>query len=577
MAVPAALAGAYTNSGPLTRRMNLGIEVRQPHPTDTVYRYKNWCAAAQGWREYEEGTWISSESDVPLNSQGLPAEVPGGMVTRAMVQAVWTEAGNGGRNQGTFPAGNYVFTYSGSADVLTVNGSGVTVNSSEEGRIEFSSDGSEDVYIEISGVVSSLADFVMEEAKYEGHWTAGNYWYPETLVELSGVKCLEFEAYNICPGWPQTATPFPTWAQRQPVAWFGYRHNPVFGHADRNTAGSDFRIMPYELQVDLVNKIGCNYWITIPYWADQSFVESLAAYVHANLHARATVYIEYCGEPFFDGSLATPVNYCSEYLYDLGVAEGDPNTQADRYCIRAEERFTWFKGQCTGRTVKAALISGTGDTWSGFRASWISDLTANVSAEVVTPDLWTSSIYPGGKITPASGGMSKTWAGWLTATVDDMNNALNAEVVAKVAGLATIATTIASTGLPLGLYEFGMACRVGDFWGGYEEEADTIGDLIRAATASEDEYWRMLYMLNAVHSICTELAVLYCTGTARHNEVPWGLISASGGIRRYSSSSSPWSTEEPRYYAFKRFLTGAALDSGLASGNLQRVRQTGRR
>ena len=552
--IPTVLQGQYTNSGPLTRSLNLGFEVRNQDHYETVYRFKNWCASADGWVEYTAGTWTATGNDTPLDSNGYPTNVPEGTVTRSGVQAVWTEDGNGGRNQGTFPSGSYVFTYSGTAGSIEVKGDHITVTSTAAGRIEFTNPGTEDVYIEISGAVSGLADFVMCEAAYEGEWEAGDYWRPGGLIDLAGTKCIQFGSWNICAGWPTTNPP-PTWAQRSTVDWYGFYNNPAGSHGDRWTAGSDFREMPYELQIDLVNQLGCNCWINLPYWADEDFTTSLASLLGQQLHSDAIIYVEYCVEPFFDGSVASPPNYCCEYLYDIGVAEGDTNPQVDQYAKRAAEVFGWFKTALYGRDVRAVVISSVNDTFSAFRSGWIANLVAHINTGTVKPDLWASSIYPGSLVTPSGGGMNKTWAQWVSASVQDVNDYLNDDLLYKLNELDDLISTVSDTGLPMGMYEFGFTAGATDYWGGDEVEADTIGDLMRSAMASEDAYWRHIYTMNALHDKCSEMLIYHSAAAHWGNNVPWGSVNTLQDIGRFSPPGDGSIFDHPRYYAIKSFLT----------------------
>lgn len=577
MAVPAALAGEYTNNGALTHSMLLGLEVRNQAEFDTCYQHKNWCSVASGWVEYEEDSWTLSGDDVVLNDYGLPNNVPSGKEHKCALQNIWSSyVGRGGVNDGTYPKGKYILTYDGYVDTIEVLGDGVTVLSETIGRIEFLSDSSDSITLKIKGTIhDTLRNFVCEEEKYEGDFARGDYWYPGFLNELRGFPVLEFEAWDICPAWPTTNTPYPTWAQIRDKEWFGYYDNPYYSNSlSYHVAGKDFRHMPYELQVDLCNKLEIDPWITIPYWASDSFVTSLATYWTNRLHKGATIYIEYAGEPFFSGSAASPSTQGAKYLYDTGVANGDTPPQPTAYCSRAEEVFALFKAS-SNHTVNAAVTSGTTD--GGYLcADWIDTIKSTYnSGDMASVDHWSTSIYIGGQITPASGGLNHTWNWWRdTGTYEDFNDEINDAIDAKVTALDTLKTNISSTGLPLGMYEFGFSAAVDDYWSESDtvkQEADAIGDKLRAAYESEDEHWRCTYLLNKLREICDAVVIWYCSSTARYNPVPWGLADNNLTLKTFAQSSSDVpDSDDPRYYAVKEFVRGERIGIAVTDTNILR-------
>jgi hypothetical protein len=554
--------------------MNLGVELFGQRAWETCYRYKNWCKAAEGWTEYNAGTWVLSGDDVSLTSAGYPSNIPINTVHRSTIQAVWTSyAGNGGRNSGVFPSGNYVFTYSGSVENIDILGNGLSNVSKSSGRITFTSDGTETMYIELSGTISdALSDFVLCESKYEGDWESGDYWYPQVLNELAGFACLEFEAWDLCAAWTTTSTPYPTWQQIRDKDYYCYHRQPIHTSADRYKAGTDFRHVPYELQADLVNQTESNIWITIPYWASDAFVTSLATYMSDTLHSSATIYIEYAVEPFFNGSSESPFTQGAKYCYDQGVLAEHSNPQVDYYATRANEIFGLFVDNST-HTVRPCVTSATNDTWSGYCFDWISNLVAHIVADDIEDvEEWSSSIYPGDVIDPDDGGMGETWANWVSSgTAEDVNTYLNSAVITYIGYLEDLKDDISSTNLPLGLYEFGESPVISGFSGEdppIPAQADTIGDLVREALNSEDEHWRTTYLLNAVDSICSGTVIYYRGASVQDNESPWGISDTNLDLLPWigNSENLPDATH-PRYYAMKEFvrihfLTGEDMTSG---------------
>lgn len=58
----------------------------------------------------------------------------------------------------------------------------------------------------------------------------------------------------------------------------------------------------YEYMIQLANAVGADAWITVPYAADDEFVEALAKLIRANLDEDLKVYIEYASEVWRPGS-----------------------------------------------------------------------------------------------------------------------------------------------------------------------------------------------------------------------------------------------------------------------------------
>lgn len=561
MPVPDLLKGDYTRLGAWTPNAKFGVEIRNPEVWSRERRYKNWCKQATGWTEYNAGTWILSGNDVVLTSDGYPQVIPAGKVHRSEIQAVWTAfAGNGGRNDGTFPAGEYVFTYDGDVDTLTLNGTGISVTHTEPGRMEFTSDGSATIYLEMSGTINQpLHNFMICEDKYEGDWETGDYWYPETLKELKHFKCIEFEAWLICPGWPSANTPYPTWDQRRAPDYYCYHNQPIWSSADAFTAGKDFRHMPYELQADLINKLEVDIWITIPYWASDDYVVNLARFMHEHLHKDAGIYIEYGGEPFFDGDVASPVSYGGEYMFDQGVAAAYANPQIDFYALRAEQVFSLFKATIPERTVHACVTSKPIDTGI-LRADWIANLRAHVlGGSIPSADEWSTSVYIGGSVDKDAGsGMGDTWANWVASgTVSQANAYMNQDLLNTLATLDGFLGTISDVPLKKGMYEFGFTGSVVNFEGVADAEADTIGDIMRAAHKTEDEYWRVMYLFNWLVEHMDGIMIIYCAATPHANATMWGIADTNADL----SPKRPYHLHmvddvHPRYYAIKEFLKG---------------------
>ena len=560
MPIPDALHDEETHYGAFTPQANIGSEIRENLHYDTVRRYKNFCCGADAWWEYNAGTWTLSGNWITLTERGYPAVIPAGKCQRSSIQSVWTMyPGNGGRNNGTFPDGPYVFTYSGDVDNISVNGTGVTVTSTNPGRIEFTSDGTATIYLEISGTIyEELRDFVICEARYEGDWETGDLWYPEMRQELAGFSTFDLGIWFHGPAWPTTSTPYPTWDQVRSKDYYGYHTQPVAGAPTEYVAGSDYRHMPYEVQANLINWLGCNIWLTIPYWASDDFTASMAEYFSQNLHPDATIYIEYCGEPFWEGNSITPFSMGGKYCFDQGTLAAYPNPQVDFYVYRAQELFTIFKEHST-HTVIACIVS---KTINAGRPLWIENLLAHVLAgHIDAADEWSTGFYVGCYIDYPGGGMGHTWNWWhTTGTADDVNNILNTQTLSQLTDFDTFVTTVAAMDLPIGLYEFGVAALVGGYEGQaapVPAQADIIGDLVREAIQSEQAHWRITKIMNHVLEEAQGLCLWFCAPTCQDNQATWGLADTNLDLkRRRPIGEYIPHADHPRYYAMREFIRG---------------------
>ncbi len=109
---------------------------------------------------------------------------------------------------------------------------------------------------------------------------------------------------------------------------------------DKATWGGIYgsRGAPLEIQIALANKLKANPWLNVPHAADDDYIRRFASYVHENLSAELTPYIEYTNE-------AWNVNFIhNEYMQKMGIKQRlDQDALMAGYKFYAKRSVEFFK------------------------------------------------------------------------------------------------------------------------------------------------------------------------------------------------------------------------------------------
>ena len=226
-----------------------------------------------------------------LDENGWPTEIPpgGGLVGTFFA---W-----GDFQSGPSHAGVYVLEYEGEG-IIDLPGGGITVLSSEPGRITFQSSGNNFGLNILSTDPGGTGDYIrnisiVAEEHYE-LYEAGAVFNPDWLDVIQDVRQVRFMDWMNANGSTRT-----DWDER-----IGVDH----------ASWVEFDGVPVEIMVQLANEIGADPWFNLPHLASDEYIREFATYVRDNLDPRLQASFELSNETW---------NYSFEQTIDLNQAGRD--------------------------------------------------------------------------------------------------------------------------------------------------------------------------------------------------------------------------------------------------------------
>ncbi len=280
--------------------MNLGgisSESTELPFVDLMKYARPWMTKNSRWIDGGKNEWNTGFIDhIPMDENGYPLEVPYTVPGAEDQQIVFT----GWYRIEAFPRGHYVLLWDGDGDFDYWGD--MAMVSKAPGRIVFNVTGITDPNspefgggrLELQLVRSNPANHVRNirflmpgtETSYQQ-----NPYYQPWLEKLAHFKAIRFmdwgrtnnwgEEYSwLCYDSPQDTVKIP-WSGRATLSWFTWNTN---------------KGVPYEVMIDICNRLEANMWICVPHNASDDYSTQLAVLVRDQLHPNLKVYVEYSNE-----------------------------------------------------------------------------------------------------------------------------------------------------------------------------------------------------------------------------------------------------------------------------------------
>jgi Ca2+-binding RTX toxin-like protein len=288
----------------------------------------NIFKSAGGWSvRLDDGSVLKFEdlqAGGYLDENGYIKEMPAGATNVEVVVHVPTAS------DGYVPAGRYVISYDGDADLDPWLASG-TIVSEEPGRIVFDYTGPKPFIINMgtvdngeSGNYLNNVSIVREELVdlYE----AGAIFEPgfiDMVDDHRVIRFMDLQATN--------------WSSQ--VNFEDINSVDYFSWA---SGGGGKSGTPISVMVDLANQIGADPWFNIPHQATDDYIRQFAEYVRDNLDPGLTAYFEYSNEAWnFIFSQASWTNETGlEFFTDVPEFRNDDYPFSEYYGYRSAEMMS---------------------------------------------------------------------------------------------------------------------------------------------------------------------------------------------------------------------------------------------
>jgi hypothetical protein len=325
----------------------------------------------------KQSPWVAGyESTIELDSEGNLTEVSGTAIKNIFLV-----------NDEKYPLGEYRIEWEGAGTVaLASNGGTQTLTGSGAGWKTYNVSATS-----VSGLGLSVSSFdsgnptrnVRILAPFTDTLSTDRF-RKGYLDDLQGIGVLRFMDNN-----STNNSPIANWSERT-----------TLDHQSWETYGGSTTAWPYEIQVELCNELGCDYWICVPHLATDDYVEQLIALVESQLDEGLRIWVEYSNEVW--NWQFTQAHYANDVLaplYDL------PNSY-QAYGRRAGEIITIFKaasdrvvGIVAGQHASASVLTNAliGSTIDGVQMADVASIAFYWSAD--TDILWDG--YDGGDLTAA--------------------------------------------------------------------------------------------------------------------------------------------------------------------------------
>ena len=258
---------------------------------DLMHHCRTWGTQNASWVSGGQNVWDSGViGSVPRDSNGYPLQTPFfapglGLETEQRIYTVWASTK-------AWPAGTYTLLYDGEGE-LDLWGD-ATILSSQPGIILANVTPGVNNIIQLR-INSSSPDNHIRNIRFLMPGTENSYlenpFYQPWLDKLAPFKALRFM------DWGQTNN----WGSSD--AWSGYDEDSdsirqPWSARSRMTdyTWTQSKGVPYEVMIDLCNRLHKDMWICVPHNASDDYIRQLATMVRENLDPSLKVYVEYSNE-----------------------------------------------------------------------------------------------------------------------------------------------------------------------------------------------------------------------------------------------------------------------------------------
>jgi hypothetical protein len=262
-------------------QLPLGTNLSAPQDFGSEYPLVDIMSCARGWLSHNTH-WISGGinlwdtgivGQIPVDSQGYPLELPypiAGQETDQIVRTVWA-------NTFQLPAGTWTVLWEGQG-LLRVWGDGVSTLTNDPGRLTF----------DLTPTVDGLLALELEQSLLGDHVRNIRVLMPNTEATH------QQEAWST--EWLSGLTPFTT---LRFMDWGMTNFSPVQSWSDR-ALPNDYTYthvgMPYELMIEICNRLDKDAWICVPHLADDTYIRNMARLFRDGLEPERKIYVEYSNE-----------------------------------------------------------------------------------------------------------------------------------------------------------------------------------------------------------------------------------------------------------------------------------------
>ena len=253
---------------------------------DIMHDARTWLTHNATWIDGGQNDWDTGVlGQMECDADGYPLELPvaiPGTETEQVVRTVWA-------NTHSLPAGVYTVTWQGQGR-LDVWGD-ATLLTNEPGRLTFDM-APADGLIALEILQSQRGDHVRDiRVLLPGHadTPASDEWSPEWIAGLEPFVALRFM------DWGHTNdSPLERWEDRPRVDDYTWTPNGV----------------PYELWVEICNRLQKDAWVCVPHRADSTYVRNMATLFRDTLDPERTIYLEYSNEIW--NWMFSQTHYCND-------------------------------------------------------------------------------------------------------------------------------------------------------------------------------------------------------------------------------------------------------------------------
>jgi len=233
---------------------------------------------------------------------------------------------------------------------------------------------------------------------FSAAWSSGktgllvntNVWKPEFLSDISNYSVLRFLNWTATNGnhvsnWSQVLLPTDS------------ANNNIQGFVPK--PGGLYRVMAYEWQIDLCNRVGADMWITVPAHTDVSsdgYWSKLARLIRDNLDPSLKVYVEYSNELW--NHAFEQREYVNGRAQAVGIS-GDDNTRVWKYTVKASaDLWQAFISEFGGRDRLKLVLPGqsANDYMARLHYQYLDDPSLNPNG--LRPDVYAIAPYVGHEI-----------------------------------------------------------------------------------------------------------------------------------------------------------------------------------
>lgn len=241
--------------------------------------------------------------------------------------------------------------------------------------------------------------------------TTQNPWNPQFLKDIAPYHVLRFMDWNLT---NEEINPQANWATRKQKS------------ADQTTSP-----VAYEWQIDLCNRAGKDYWITVPHNATNEYVTRLATLIRDTLDRRLRVYVEWSNE-VWNGAFPAR-EYSKAEGERLGLKGDDKGFAYQSYAsVRLFEAFDAVFGEDKARLVR--VISGQAVNLGVCDIHIDALLDKTINPNGTKPDVYAVAPYfMGANLEELNGPGITNAATWITDTYLCADR-MNLKVIAYEAG-----------------------------------------------------------------------------------------------------------------------------------------------